>query len=149
MTFSRNKPPSKAGLTLSNLEFGQIRYETGPNEFFTTFGTGQRGQRVVKAGRSSTTSGFMNRVQREVNWQNQAVSMEYEVIENAADFAQGGDSGSWVVNEKKELVGIVIGSDTKCGDWGCDLVTPTHEILEDITLKTVGQILLHKSARSL
>jgi len=140
-TFSRNKPPSDQ-LDVFSLERGKIIYKVGPNDFITTFGTVQEGQWVVKAGRTTTRSGFINKESREVRWDNHVTSVECDVIGNAADFAMGGDLGSWVVNEKQELVGILIGSDTNASDWGSGLVTPIEEIMKDIALKTGGQISL-------
>lgn len=144
-TFFRNRPPPSSRFEGGGLEWGRIEYETSPTDLITTFASIPQGvdsQWVAKAGRSSVTSGFVNPEPRDVKWYDQPMSQEMDIIGNAEDFAMGGDSGSWVVNQQKELVGIVIGSDSKSGQWGSGIVTPIKLIMEDIELKVKGKISL-------
>jgi len=144
-TFSRNRPPPSTSFDVQSLEYGAIRYVTSPTDFITTFGSIPRGkekQWFARAGRTSTRSGFGTPIPRDVIWYDQPMSKEIDIIGNVEDFAVGGDSGSWVVNQQKELVGIVIGSDSKSGQWGSGIVTPILSIIEDIELAVKGKISL-------
>jgi len=64
------------------------------------------------------------------------------VIGGIVDFAEGGDSGSWVVNENQELLGILLGADCDSSPYGSGLVTPIHDITEEILATTEGHITL-------
>lgn len=141
-TFTRNRPPPSTAFDNDETWENHPAYSTGENDFITECGTLKEGDWVFKAGRSSTSSGDVNHIYRRVNWQDQEDSYEAEVVGFARDFALGGDSGSMVINDRKELVGILIGAERGSGMYGCGFVTPIQAIRDDIRAKVKGDISL-------
>lgn len=141
-TFTQNKPPPAGAFDSSALWNGNIEWAPGPEDYITKFGAIKEGDWVAKAGRSTTTSGEVNKIRRRVHWNDHPDSYETEVIGIDRNFASGGDSGSWVINSKQELVGLLIGSEPMSSSWGCGLVTPIDIIKEDLRAMAKGDIIL-------
>ncbi len=141
-TFTRNKPPSSTLFDNDDAWDKHPTYETGEDDFITGFGTMKGGDLVFKVGRTSSSSGEVNKIHRRVNWEDQEDSYEADVIGFGRDFALGGDSGAMVVNDKKELVGLLIGAQLQSSNWGFGFVTPIHAIIDDIRTMVNGDISL-------
>lgn len=58
------------------------------------------------------------------------------VPSSSAGFAQGGDSGAFVVNSRGLLVGILIGGPSGAGHTGHGYVTPVESIITDVEEQT-------------
>lgn len=74
---------------------------------------------VCQGRRSSVCDGKINRMYRRVKWDDGfGESMELEVVPvcGSRRVCQEGDAGSWVVNNMRELVGMLIGMDEH--SWG-------------------------------
>ena len=141
-TFTRNRPPPSTAFD-NDAPWGKcLTYKTDEDDFITGFGTMKMGDWVFKAGRSSITSGQINRIRRRVYWDDQDDSYETEVIGFARDFAFGGDSGSMVINENMELVGILFGAERGSNSFGCGFVTPIQAIRDDLRREVKGDIFL-------
>lgn len=131
-TFRKNKPPPASVFNSEELWGGRVSYFPGPNDFITRFGAMKGGEWVAKVGRNGTTAGEVNKVYRLVHWETHKESYETDVIGITQDFADRGDSGSWVINSKHELLGMVIGLEPMSSNYGCALVTPIEVIRDDI-----------------
>jgi hypothetical protein len=136
-THSQNKPPpSKAFEEVQDFE-KSLTYYTDKDDIISGFGTMKEDDWVAKTGRSGTSAGYVNKIRRRVCWESvkQKESYETEVIGLAGDFAYGGDSGSWVVNDRHELVGLLIGIEREANKHGMGFVTPIQAIIDDVKLK--------------
>lgn len=136
---TENKPPPAAYLTeLGYPRFGPAGYRVTPDSIIQETCEIRPGSWVVKNGKSTgVTSGKVNRLTRLVQWENQQESEEVDVVGLTKNFAQAGDSGSFVVDEDGNLVGLLIATDliTSCG-----LVTPMKELLADVKAMTGGYL---------
>lgn len=134
---TENRPPSAAYLTeLGYPRFGPAGYRVTPDSIIQQTCEIRPGSWVVKNVKSSgVTSGRVNRLTRLVQWENQQESEEVDVVGLTKNFAQAGDSGSFVIDEDGNLVGLLIATDliTSCG-----LVTPIEELLADVKAMTGG-----------
>ena len=90
---------------------------------------------VVKRGRTSITSGQVNKLSREVKWEgyNNFITHEIDVLGLSGDFVEPGDSGAFVTNVNFELVGMVIGRDPNATDYDCGIITDIRDIEQDVT----------------
>jgi hypothetical protein len=132
-TFTCNKPPPSAAFDQDWFFEKLATYRTDENDFIKGFGTLKEGDWVARVGRSTTAAGEVNRINRRVNWEgNIPESYEAEVIGLGRDFAIGGDSGSMVVNDRFELVGLLIGIERGSGQQGSGFVTPIQAIRDDL-----------------
>lgn len=136
---TENKPPPAAHLTdLGYPRFGPAGYRVTSDSIIQQTCEIRPGSWVVKNGKSTgVTSGRVSRLTRLVQWENQQESEEVDVVGLTKDFAQAGDSGSFVVDEDGNLVGLLIATDliTSCG-----LVTPIEELLADVKAMTGGYL---------
>ncbi len=141
-TFTRNKPPRADVFDAPSLRHGCIDYRASPDDLITTFGTLEGGDWVAKSGRAGIAAEEVNRVRRRINWQDQDESEETEVLGFKRDFASPNDEGAWVVNEKKELVGLLFGGESVSSTYGCGFVTPIEAIMEDVRKMVRGDLSL-------
>lgn len=94
-----------------------------------------------KRGRSSgVTSGLVNAINREVQWEDHENmrSEEVEVMGLRMAFAEGGDSGSIVTDQHKDLMRLLLAKDSCASDWGMGFVTPIADIQRDVQRLTGG-----------
>lgn len=151
-THTKNKPPLK-NMFLRDAELPSplewdVGYHMTADSVVRQIGAVEKGSWVAKTGRTSrVTSGFVNRMDRVVNWAQYGGfhSEEIEVIGPGRDFAAGGDSGSMVTNSSGELVGILIGKDSCASDHGIGFFTPIFDIFRDVELQTGGVLSLDQS----
>ncbi|MCJ1347168.1 hypothetical protein MMC31_005389 [Peltigera leucophlebia] len=144
---SRNNPPPHDTLNdqslkaFNELNLGSYKKIT-EDSVVRQFGSMSKGSWVVKRGRTSgTTTAIVNGMTRTVKWDRESselVSREVEVYGMTDDFAFSGDSGSFVCDHNGALVGLLIGSETCAGSFGCGFVTPIAEIQADVKKKTGG-----------
>jgi hypothetical protein len=83
--------------------------------------------------------GEVNSLRGTCNWSNGRVTKEIEIgILGGKNFASTGDSGSMVLNIKKEWIGMI------CQRSSCEsaFITSAQEIIEDVKEKTGGIISL-------
>lgn len=80
-------------------------------------------------------------MRRTVNWGDEE-SYETEAIGLVRDFAQPSDEGAWVVNEKKELAGLLLRGESMSSTYSCGFITPIEAIREDIRKMTRGNLSL-------
>lgn len=96
---------------------------------------------VGKQGRTTNcTSGVVNSLDRIISWSQygNSISTEIEVFGLSDDFAAGGDSGALVTNAKGNIVGMVVGKDSRASDYDIGIVTSFRELQEDIKEQTGG-----------
>ncbi|KAK2816788.1 hypothetical protein FQN49_007982 [Arthroderma sp. PD_2] len=141
-TFSHNKPPSPS--LGGNAEF--MLPETGPeynphpDAKIRHFGSAKEGDWVVKIGRTTLTSGVINAM-KTVTWAPGNTSEEIEIVSEHADFAAGGDSGSFVINAHGELVGLLFAVEKNSCGWDTAYMTPIRLIQDHIKEVTGGGFL--------
>lgn len=93
----------------------------------------KKGGWVAKQGRTSPhTSGEVNKLCTTIKWHEEFVTEEKEVFGLNRNFADTGDSGSWVTDEDLELVGMVIANDPYATKWSIGFVSDIGEIEEDV-----------------
>lgn len=149
-TWTDNIPPPASSFLnessrLPSTASAAVDYDADASSRIQRFGKMQLGGWVVKRGRTTTdTSGEVIHLRRSVNWQayNGFISEELEVIGLNGDFADGGDCGSWVTNEKGELVGIVIAKDSNATGYNIGFVSDIGEIQEDFEALCGGRFAL-------
>ena len=93
---------------------------------------------VLKRGRTSVdTSGEVNKLPRVIKWKDcdSCITQEIEVLGLGPNwnFAEPGDLGAFVTNERRELGGMVIGRDPYASDYGLGFITDIREIEQDVT----------------
>ena len=124
---------------------GLVQYLADANTRIRAFGKMELNGWVAKRGRTSVdTSGEVYKLRRSVHWQgyNNFITEEIEVMGLNNDFADFGDSGSFVVNEGSELVGMLIGRDVNPNGYGFGLVSDIAEIERDVKELCGGTFLL-------
>jgi hypothetical protein len=134
-----NKPPA---VTFHPWQLrDDVDYKVKPEEVISKSTSLTFGDWVTKVGRGGVTAGEVNAMFATINWRNGMASQEIEIaaLEQGWEFAVHGDSGSMVINSKKEWVGMVIGSLT-FENHG--IITSANELLDDIREKTGGSISL-------
>ncbi|KAK0117557.1 hypothetical protein ONS95_011894 [Cadophora gregata] len=135
-TSQLNRPPQ---VIIESSRYIEGTYAPKANDYVRNFGSDwKREDWVVRAGRTSVRQGFVNKVQRVVRWEDRekhAHSNEIEILPlNNADFCGAGDSGSWIVNERFELVGMLIGNAN--GQEREGIATPIKDLIDDIERRT-------------
>ena len=136
-TFKNNVPPPATSFSSSTAHLypdnEPVYYTADTNTRVQRVGRLGMGDWVCKRGRTTEdTSGQINRMARDVRWPDSSLcTQEIEAMGLLIDFADGGDSGSFVYNKVCELVGMVIGTDRNHGLPGCGLVTPMDDIMDD------------------
>jgi len=138
--FQKNRPPI-GPINQSQIpeRIPELLYERNEHSCVKSFGPELvAGDWVLKRGRTTeNTHGEVNAVSREVKWEQKgkAVSYELDIVGIGGDFGDRGDSGSWVINSKFELVGMLIAMDSGAsGNHG--IVTPIGSLLKDIEART-------------
>lgn len=138
----RNYPSSPANLHPKALfpEGGKACYEVNPDSLIRKFGTVKKDSWVIKNGRTTgVSSAIVNDMGRVVSWENEDIeSVEMEVFGLASEFIHYGDSGSFVVDRRGALVGLLIGMDSSASSFGAGFVTPIAAIQADVKLMTNG-----------
>ena len=144
-TFKINKPTPESAFTSAEALPWPRKYKISSDSKIRQFGSLAEGDWVAKQGRTSGyTSGTVNRMRRRVTWANYSdfVSEEIEVLGLTTDFADHGDSGSFVTNIRGELVGLVIGRESNSADFDIGFVTPIEDIQQDVKEMSGGFISL-------
>ncbi|KAF3480754.1 uncharacterized protein GIQ15_06101 [Arthroderma uncinatum] len=140
-TFSLNKPPrsplrNSPGFMLPG---NGLRYNPHPDANIRSFGYPVPNNWVAKEGRTTTTSGIINRMSAIVHWDNSGnPSEETEVISSTADFAADGDSGAFVVNVDGELVGLLFAVEKNVAGFDSGFMTPFSLIQDHVKEMTNG-----------
>lgn len=136
---AENRPPPADCLEYQSYpEFGPQGYRVTQDSIITNISEVIPGSWVVKRGKTTgVTSGYINRMPRIIQWEDQQESEEVDVVGLIQDFVQGGDSGSFVVDEFGNLVGLLIATDRVTS---CAFVTPIGEILADVKTITGGNL---------
>lgn len=146
-TYSKNKPPP-ASIFQRDEQFPdglRERYTMTNDSEVRNIGRPLPGSWVTKRGRTSgSTSGIINHMTRLTKWHQHGglVSEDIEVIGLCMDFAEGGDSGSMVLNQYGELVGLLFAKDSCSNDFGIGYITPIADIQQDVKAKTGGTLSL-------
>lgn len=97
------------------------------------------GSWVAKTGRTTgVASGAVNIMRRFIHREQHGdcCTEEVEVLGLAKEFADGGDSGSMVMNASGEVVGLLIGKESCSTDWAVGFVTPIQDIQQDVKQQT-------------
>lgn len=142
-THTRNKPPPNSAF-LKPQDFpggNELLYTQNEDSYVRNIGVIKANSWVSKTGRTSrVTSGTVSTLTRAVHWEQHGefYSDEIEVMGLTNDFADGGDSGSMVMNASGELVGLLIGKDSCATDWSVGFVTPIQDIQQDVKMETGG-----------
>ena len=136
-----NKPPPVSAFSSPQLMRGYIDYKVRTDEVVSKAVAPIKGDWVTKLGRCGITVGEVNAMESRVFWEGEAESYEVEIAGFGpyATFAERGDSGSMVINLKKEWVGMICWA-VSSRDMG--LITTTQELMDDIKDKTGGTISL-------
>lgn len=124
-------------------------YTVKEGDFIESTSSYQLGERVTQRGRSSCGHASVGRVKRHIRWDDGEESYEDELFGEpgcagqSLAFADRGDVGSWIVNYRGELVGILSAIDIWTGSpTRSAFVTPIQVIIEDIKKRTGGKISL-------
>lgn len=137
--FGKNVPPP----FFSALQLGIFKYNVEPNETITTVGNFELDGWVAKVGRSTGVStGDVNCMRSDFpNKRTGTTTSEVMLVAfpSGSIFVRPGDSGSMVINIKKEWVGMVFGSQN--GEE-CAFATSAQDILDDIKETTGGTLSL-------
>lgn len=146
-SYSTNKSPPRTAFQHAEQFPEGISELYNPREDLEvrTMGVMQKGSWVTKRGRTSdVTSGYVNRMARQVRWEQHGgmMSEELEVIGLTQNFAEGGDSGSMVMNAAGELVGLLFARDSCASEWDMGFVTPIQDIQQDVRDLTGGELVL-------
>ncbi|EPS43330.1 hypothetical protein H072_2684 [Dactylellina haptotyla CBS 200.50] len=106
-----------------------------PDYKITDIGDPAEGDEVFKVGRSGESYGVISCIPHGINlMENGTTTSEWTIVGHKnREFAEGGDSGSWVLNTKGELVGMVFAENE---DLHLAYLTPIKLILEDIKRQT-------------
>ena len=142
-TYTVNVPPSSSSLTGTDWRYTEnsplpIMYESDASSPIHSFGNMALQDWVIKKGRTSgVTTGQVNRSTRTIKWDgynnNRTTTEEWEkLLGLSGDFARPGDSGAFVVNERYELVGMLLGRDAHATRFNVGLVTAIGDIEEDL-----------------
>ena len=94
---------------------------------------------VVKKGRTTgITSGIINKMDRVVAWPvlGGKETEEIEIMGLGADFADPGDSGSFVTDAKGRLVGMLFAKDACASGFDISFMTPIHDLQDSVRERT-------------
>lgn len=142
-TYTKNRPPPKSAFKKPEDFPGgvSLSYKLTEDSYVKNMDRIRPGSWVAKTGRTTgVTSGTVNLMRRFVHWEQHGdfCSEEVEVLGLAEDFADGGDSGSFVMNVSGELVGLLIGKESGATGWNSGFVTPIQDIQQDVKQQTGG-----------
>ncbi|CZS88233.1 hypothetical protein WAI453_000656 [Rhynchosporium graminicola] len=138
-TSQPNRPPQEI-YDRQNLAFGSI-YRPTANDYIRRIAPEpQVNDWVVRSGRTSANHGIVEQRYSYIVWEDDETrkpSYEMEIVSHHGDpdFCHAGDSGSWVVNHKYELVGMLIGQ-TGMNSGNNGIVTPVRDLFADIEART-------------
>ncbi|KAK2849621.1 hypothetical protein FQN49_005576 [Arthroderma sp. PD_2] len=139
-TFTANKPPPRSAFDRFSLPHGSA-YFVNSDTKVRAFGQAKFGDWVAKFGRTSkTTSGEVNKLDREVIWPTGSNSYEMEIISYDGYFSEPGDTGSAVTNSKGEFVGLLFARDSHPAQY-VSYMTPISLIQDDVNEMTDGGFL--------
>ncbi|MCJ1357463.1 MAG: hypothetical protein MMC33_007459 [Icmadophila ericetorum] len=131
VTFRPNKP-SPLSAFINAIKFPnseELLYKLSNDSVTRKFGTLKLSSWVAKNGRSTgITLGWVFTVGREVQWADGMVICEAEIKGVYRDFADYGDSGSFVHDEDGDLVGILLGQDLYNNDFNSGFVSCIQDI---------------------
>lgn len=134
ITYSKNIAPSRFGLRkLQQPPLGS--YNIGEQFIITKTAAVQVNEFVIKKGRTSgITSGFINKMQRVIAWPSLGgrETEEIEVMGLGGDFADPGDSGSFITDIRGRLVGLLFAKDACASDYDVGFMTPIHDIQDNV-----------------
>lgn len=139
--YIRNKPAPAPAFHAQRDRPWDRRYTKTRDSVIRNCGRMRAEDWVAKQGRTSGyTSGQVNKLHREVKWEDHGnlQTSEVEVSGLSRAFAETGDLGSMVTNAEGELVGLLIGKDSHAHDFDSGLVTPIEEIQLDIEKRHGG-----------
>lgn len=139
----KNRPPPIGPYAISR----DVPKDYIPSEFrfaadftITNFSEVIPGAWVMKMGKSTrATAGFINRMPRIIQWEDQQESEEVDVVGFLQEYVLGGDSGSFVIDVNGNLVGLLIAADLVTS---CAFITPIGEVLADANAITGGNLTL-------
>lgn len=98
------------------------------------------GSLAVKDGKSiGLSSGYINRLPRIIQWDNQQEWEEVDFVGWVQNFAQAGDTGSFVLDTLGNRVDLLIATDSINS---CAFFTPIREIVADVKVMTGGNLTL-------
>ncbi|CZR65203.1 uncharacterized protein PAC_15103 [Phialocephala subalpina] len=108
--FRNQPPPADIFRDQENTTFHN--YYANSNDYITDFGEAAQKDWVVAQGRTTPAcTGKWSKLLTDINWPHMEVSWEEQVLSDCVQggpFATHGDSGSWIVNERYEVVGLLI-----------------------------------------
>ncbi|KAK6518740.1 hypothetical protein TWF506_005879 [Arthrobotrys conoides] len=106
-----------------------------------TVGDPVPGEEVCKIGRSTNfTSGIVSSALHAIDLErNGIITTEWAIVgDKNLPFSTNGDSGSWVINIRHEVVGMIIGYNGLVS-----YMTPIKRVIEDIETTTGKKVVLH------
>ncbi len=138
---TENKPPSPFSFTNQVRDAvldSWYKRSVTPDSIITNLCEIIPGSWAVKSGKSTgVTTEFINRMPRIIQWDDQQESEELDFVGWVRNFAQAGDSGSFVIHKVGNLVGLLIATDPVTS---CAFVTPIGEVLADVKAMTGGDL---------
>ncbi|KAM5447311.1 hypothetical protein MaudCBS49596_006075 [Microsporum audouinii] len=139
-TFSYNKPPSINQDKSFKLPMTGPRYNLHPDAKVKQLDFVKEGDWVVKSGRTTLTSATVSSM-KAVTWASGYTTEEIELISEDADVAAEGDSGSFVINVRGDLVGLLFAVNKQSGRFDTAYMTPFSLIQDQIKEMTNGGFL--------
>lgn len=141
-TYGKNLAPN--GVALNQLQLPPLgSYDIGKGFIIQETAAFGFDNFAIKKGRTSgITSGLINKMDRVVKWPNLGgvETEEIELVGLGADFADSGDSGSFVTDVKGRLVGMLFAKDACASDCDIGFMTPICD-LQDNVKETTGAAL--------
>lgn len=137
---AKNRPPLKDFLESHTFDPNAPHYNVTPDSIITNLCDLIPGSWAVKGGKcTGSTCGDINRLPRIIQWDDGQESEEADFVGWAQNFAQAGDTGSFVVDSFGNLVGLLIAADPVTS---CAFVTPIREVVADVKAMTGGNLTL-------
>lgn len=141
-TFTANKPPPRSRFR-KNDPPRNLSYMAEKDPEIQRISTFDDRDILCQSGRTSgATWGYVNPLRRNINWEGNHLSAEWEVIPSAQHFAALGDSGALVTNVKGELVGLLTAMDVGTMGFGSGFFTPIEDVMRDVEKLTGGRLCL-------
>lgn len=136
----KNRPPLGESLQLRAIDLNAPPYKVTEDSIVTELCNPIPGSWAIKDGKSTgPTSGYINRLPRIIQWDDQQESEEVDFVGWVDNFAQAGDTGSFVLDTFGNLIGLLIAADPVNS---CAFVTPIREVVADIKAMTGGNLTL-------
>lgn len=137
---AKNRLPLEDSLQMRQTDLKAPPYNITPDSIITKLCDPIPGCWAVKDGKSTgPTSGYINRLPRIIQWDDQQESEEVDLVGWVQNFAQAGDTGSFVSDTIGNLVGLLIAADPVNS---CAFVTPIREVVADVKATTGGDLTL-------